>query len=144
MHYPFCFLSCHSQEITNVINIYLVDIKLFIMYLMLYSALKLHIKYTLPYSNKVKNKLNHQISDHFQHCFQFMLHSRVSNYSFYSLFLNLSTLLLYYLSLLVLLCCCTKISPWWRLRKGGWHKACHKQGAWYYSENKIKYCIDTP
>ena len=44
-------------------------------------------------SNKVKSKIKHEISDHFQHCFRFMFHSQVSNHNFYSLFLNLSTLL---------------------------------------------------
>ena len=32
-------------------------------------------------------------SDHFQHCLRFMIRSRVSKHNFYSLFLNLSTLL---------------------------------------------------
>ena len=88
----------------------------------------------LSYSNKIKNKIKYQTSDHFQHLFRFMLHFQVSSYNFYSLFLSLPT---------SLYCIDLKISPWWRLRKGGWYKAFYKQGAWYYSWNKIKYCGDT-
>ena len=60
---------------------------------MLYPVLKLHINGTLSYSNKANNNIKHWNSDQFQHCFGFMLHSRISNHNFYSLFLNLSTVL---------------------------------------------------
>ena len=76
------------------------------MYLILYSVLKLYIKGTLPYTNKD--------TDQFHHCFRFILHSQVSNLNFYFIFLNLSTLLR---------CINLEISPWWRLKKGGWYKA---------------------
>ena len=63
--------------------------------IMLYSVIKLHIKGTLSYNNKVKNKIKHLTSYHFQRCFRFTIHSQGSNYNFYSLLLNLSTLLCY-------------------------------------------------
>ena len=129
MNYSFCFPSCHSQDITNVVNIQQTssDVKC----ILCCTVLKLHIKGILSYSNKVKQ----QIYDHLQHCFKFMLHSQVRSHNSYSLFLNLLTLL----------CCIDlKISPWQRLQKKGWYKAFYKQGAWYYSLNKIKYCGDTP
>ena len=92
------------------------------------TVMKLYIKGTLSYSTKKKNKIEHQTSDYFQHCFRFMLHSQVSKQNFYSLFLNLSTLL----------CCIDlSISPWcmanpkarvlWRIR-GDCIKLLYKQG----------------
>ena len=63
------------------------------MYLLLYAMLKLQVKGILPYSKKVKKKIKRYTSDHFQYYFRFMLHSRGSNHNFYSLFVNLSTLL---------------------------------------------------
>ena len=32
----------------------------------------------------------------------------------------------------------------WRLSEGDTKRLLYKQGAWYYSTNKIKYCGDTP
>ena len=89
------------QETTNILT--------FIKHQMiLCSVLKLHIKGTSSYNSKVKNKSRHYNSDHFQHCFRFILLSQSSNHNFYSPLLNLPTLL----------CCIDlEISPWWRLRK---------------------------
>ena len=91
---PIFFPPCYSQEIANAINaIHLVDIKLCIMYLKLYPVLKLHVISTLSYGKKAKNKIKHYISDHFQHCFRFMLHS------------EFATIIFIFFSWISLLCC---------------------------------------
>ena len=81
---------------------HLVDTKWCIMYLVLYAVLKLHVKGTLSCSSKVKNKSKHKTADHFQHCFRFMIYFIAWNHNFYSLLINLLTLL-YFIDL--------KISP---------------------------------
>ena len=97
-------------------------------------------------SNKVKNKVKHQTSDHFQHCFRFILHFKVCNHNFYSVFMNLSTLSCY-IDLEISPYCMVNPKAFilWKSRKGGVVRGFfYIQGAWYYSGNKIKYCDDTP
>ena len=63
-----------------------------------------------------------------------MLNFRVSNHNVHTVFLNFPTLLG---------CIDLEISTWWALRKVGWYKTFYKQGAWYYSGNRVEYCGDT-
>ena len=102
----FAFMSISEDH-----KCYLVDIKWCIMYLMLYSVLKLHIKGTLSYSNNEKKTkwstkpLNHSsiVSDLY-------------------LIPELATITFILFSGICLLCCCIdlEISLWWRWRGMVW------------------------
>ena len=88
--------------------------------LLLYFVLNIRVKDSFSYNNKVKNKTKHQISGHFQHCFVFMLHFRVYNHEFPSLFLNYSTLL-FRIDLEISPCCMVNLNAraLWTSRKMG-------------------------